>query len=103
MLHAVRSKKSHIGRLKQYTLGQLKWLSQQSKTIVKGSLTNADSKPNIQKQSGIEVKIASEQISTRQIMASKIGKMMKQPTFDWDTEDKYNELRNFRLEVYNVF
>ena len=29
--------------------------------------------------------------------------MMKQPTFDWDTEDKYNELKNFRLEVYNVF
>ena len=28
---------------------------------------------------------------------------MKQPTFDWDTEDKYNELKNFRLEVYNVF
>ena len=29
--------------------------------------------------------------------------MMKQWTFDWDTEDKYNELKNFRLQVYNVF
>ena len=28
---------------------------------------------------------------------------MKQPTFIWDTEDKYNELKNFRVEVYNVF
>ena len=28
---------------------------------------------------------------------------MKQPTFDWDAEDKYNELKNFRLKVYNVF
>ena len=29
--------------------------------------------------------------------------MMKQTTFNWDTDDKYNELKNFRLEVYNVF
>ena len=29
--------------------------------------------------------------------------MMKQPTFDWDTEDKYSELKNFKLEIYNVF
>ena len=28
---------------------------------------------------------------------------MKQPTFTWDTEDNYNELKNFRIEVYNVF
>ena len=25
--------------------------------------------------------------------------MMKQPTFNWEAEDKYNELKNFRLEV----
>ena len=28
--------------------------------------------------------------------------MMKQPPFNWDNEDKYNQLKNFRLEVYNV-
>ena len=26
--------------------------------------------------------------------------MRKEPTFDWDTEGKYNELKNFRLDVY---
>ena len=27
---------------------------------------------------------------------------MKQPTFEWDDEDKYNELKIFRLEVNNI-
>ena len=36
-------------------------------------------------------------------MAHKLGPMMKQATFDWDTEDYYSELKNFRLQVYNVF
>ena len=30
------------------------------------------------------------------------GPTMKQPTFDWDVEDKYSELKTFRLEVNNV-
>ena len=30
------------------------------------------------------------------------GPTMKQPTFDWDTEDKYSEFKTFRLEVNNV-
>ena len=29
--------------------------------------------------------------------------MMKQPTFNWEAEDKYNELKNVRLEVNNIF
>ena len=28
---------------------------------------------------------------------------MKQPTFNWEAEDKYNELKNFRLDVNNIF
>ena len=36
-------------------------------------------------------------------MGPKVGPMMKQPTFDRDNEDKCNELKSFRLEVYNVF
>ena len=28
---------------------------------------------------------------------------MKQPTFNWDTEDKYNKLKHFRLQVNNIF
>ena len=47
--------------------------------------------------------MASKQISARQSMGPKVGPMMKQPTFNWDTEDKYSELKNFRLEVHNVF
>ena len=27
---------------------------------------------------------------------------MKQPTFDWDTEDEYSKLKTFRLEVNNI-
>ena len=30
------------------------------------------------------------------------GRTMKQPTFDWDAEDKYSEPKTFRLEVNNV-
>ena len=29
--------------------------------------------------------------------------MMKQPTFNWEAEDKYNELKIFRLEVNYIF
>ena len=28
---------------------------------------------------------------------------MKQPIFNWEAEDRYNELKNFRLEVNNIF
>ena len=28
---------------------------------------------------------------------------MKQPNFNWEAEDKYNKLKNFRLEVNNIF
>ena len=41
--------------------------------------------------------------SAQQSLGTKIGAMMKQPTFNWETEDKYNELKNFRLDVYTVF
>ena len=46
--------------------------------------------------------MASKQISPRQSIGHKIGVMMKQPTFDWGTEDKYSKLKNFKLEVVNV-
>ena len=31
------------------------------------------------------------------------GPMMKHPTFNWELEDKYNKLKNFTLEVNNIF
>ena len=38
------------------------------------------------------------------ISGPKIGSCaMKQPTFDWNAEDKYSKLKTFRLEVNNVF
>ena len=49
------------------------------------------------------MKIASEQISPRQSKGPKIAAMMKQPTFDLGTEDKYSNLNNCKLEVINVF
>ena len=30
------------------------------------------------------------------------GPTMKQPTFDWNAQDKYCELKTFRLEVNNI-
>ena len=63
----------------------------------------ADSKTHIQKQSDTEEKMADEQISAGQSMGPKVGQLMKQHTFDWDTEVKYSKLKNFRLKVYNVF
>ena len=27
---------------------------------------------------------------------------MKQPTFNWEADDKYNQLKTFRLEVNNI-
>ena len=27
---------------------------------------------------------------------------MKQPSLNWEVEDKYSKLKNFRLEVYNI-
>ena len=30
------------------------------------------------------------------------GPVMKQPTFNWEVDDKHNELKTFRLEVNNV-
>ena len=47
--------------------------------------------------------MAGKRIILRQCLGPKIGVMMKQPTFNWNTKDKYKELKNFRLEVYNVF
>ena len=40
---------------------------------------------------------------THDISGPKIGgPAMKQLTFDWDAEDKYSELKTFRLEVNNA-
>ena len=42
--------------------------------------------------------------STRQSVGPKVGgPVMKQPTFKMDTEDKYDELKNFRLKINGVF
>ena len=71
--------------------------------IKQGCLTKANSKAHIQKQSDKEAKIASKQISALTEHGTKEEPMMKQPTFYWDTGDNYNKLKNFRLEVYNVF
>ena len=31
------------------------------------------------------------------------GPMMKEPTFNWEAEDRNNKLKNFRIEVNNIF
>ena len=37
------------------------------------------------------------------VAGPKIGRpAMKQPTFNWEAEDKYSKLKTFRLEVNNI-
>ena len=31
-----------------------------------------------------------------------VGTRMKQPTFNWNAQDKYSKLKTFRLEVNNI-
>ena len=31
------------------------------------------------------------------------GPLMKPPEFNWEAEDEYSELRNFTLEINNIF
>ena len=39
-----------------------------------------------------------------QNMVPRLGRpTMKQPTFKWEAVEKYNKLKNFRLEVDNIF
>ena len=39
-----------------------------------------------------------------QSVGPKIGRpVMKQPNFNWEADDKYNKLKNFRLEVNCTF
>ena len=39
-----------------------------------------------------------------QNMGPRLGRpAMKQPNFNWEAEDKYNKLKNFRLEVNHIF
>ena len=51
--------------------------------------------------------MAYEQTKANQYKAEHVPKgsrpMMKQHLFYQDTEDKYNQLKNFKLEVNNVF
>ena len=47
---------------------------------------------------------ANAENSTKQSTGPKEeGPLMNQPTFNCDTDNKYNELKNFSLEVNNVF
>ena len=46
--------------------------------------------------------MTSEQTSPRQSIGPKIGVMMKQPTFNWGTDDKCSELKIFKVKVMNV-
>ena len=47
---------------------------------------------------------ANAENNTRQSVGPKVGvPMMKHPTFNLDTKDKYSELKNFRLQINNIF
>ena len=51
----------------------------------------------------IQAMAAAEQKGTQNV-GTRVGRpIMKHPTFNWEAEDKYNELKNFRLEVNNIF
>ena len=60
MVHGVRSKKSHKGRLKHDTLGRLK-TRQYQQTKKQGSLTKGNLKASLLKQSNKEARRANKQ------------------------------------------
>ena len=46
----------------------------------------------------------SQDMKDTQNEGPKVGRpIVKQHTFNWEAEDKYNELKNLRLEVNNIF
>ena len=50
------------------------------------------------------ITVANAENITRQSTKPKVGRpMMKQPILNWNTEDKYNEVRDFRLQVITIF
>ena len=51
----------------------------------------------------IQAMVAAGAERTQNAGPSLDGSIMKQPTFNLEAEDKYNELKNFRLEVNNIF
>ena len=38
-----------------------------------------------------------------QVILRTSGQTLKQPTYDWKTADKYQELQNFEIEIKNIF
>ena len=47
--------------------------------------------------------MAAARAKSTQSFRPRLGRpIMKQPTFNWEAEDKYNELKNFRLGVNNI-
>ena len=51
----------------------------------------------------IQVMAAAMAESPQSIAPPKLGRpAMKQPSFNWEADDKYNELKTFRLEVSNI-
>ena len=48
--------------------------------------------------------MAATGVDRSQNAGARLGRsMMKQPNFKWEAEYKYNKLKNFRLEVNNIF
>ena len=87
--------------------------SQQNRQIEQGSLIRADSKTNANEaiaQAVVEstrVKIQAMDASRAektQTVEPKLGRsVMKQLTLNWNSIDKYAELRNFKLEIKICF
>ena len=47
--------------------------------------------------------MATDRAERTQHAGPRLGRpIMKQPTFNWEAECKYNELKNFRLQISNI-
>ena len=54
-------------------------------------------------KAAIQVMAAVTAVRPQSVMGPKIGRhAMKQPSFNWEADDKYSNLKNFRLEVNNI-
>ena len=54
-------------------------------------------------RAGIQVMAVAKAERTQNAGTRLDGPMLKQPTFNWEAEDKYNELKTFKLELNNIF
>ena len=96
-----RKGQSHKGRLKRRTQKPVK---QSSKMASEETNTNEYIAQAVAKAVRVSIQTMFMAVTARteSVGPRMSGPIMKQPTFDWSTKDKYAKLRNFKLEIKSM-